>query len=543
MSASKLNMSLADSGVDGVADPVSLLAQIERLQAQNEQIRVERDQALAATEQALAATEQALAERELFRVATEQALAERDQGRAATEQALAERELFRVATEQALAERDQGRARFQLFDDFGKACTDSAVLLELIDKCDLGPIPESYLVDYLRTSDQNTSGTYVRQDKSSVTSLNSAGNLHLNKMRRHMTQNTDSKVLLKELALNEVCLEDILCTDLFEGDRDSFNFFVSSQVDILNKLRQALYHLGHRGSGGGRTSVREVNDLQPLAALFLHGLAKRFHPEVCVGFAQAASERLSGQLFVGESRESQIKRDVSGFADLIVRSNEHDGRFLFLAELKTPGSDLCHSGAFAAKDQLVFELELFATMECNLHPPFVLGGLLDMIAIAVAARKVEQSDGSVTFYISPRVTESRAFVLRALLLLCGDKASVWDKILPLSTQNLDLPGEGSLQPDEAADGVDSEDGADDAHVGELENVFPGAAGGGAAYTSSLASALKAMRASERREEYKRGLRETLAWDSSVKSARQGLAPLTTAALNAFNSQQSTETRL
>jgi len=494
-------MSLADSGDDGVAEPISLLAQIARLQAQNVLLRAETEQARAETEQA------------------------------------------RAETEQARAETEQGRARFQLFDDFRQACTDSAALLELIDKCDLGPIPELYLVEYLRTSDQNTSGTYVRQDKSSVTSLNSAGNLHLNRMRRHMTQNTDSKVLLKELALDEVCLEDILCTDLFEGNRDSFNFFVSSQVDILNKLRQALYHLGHRGIGGAPTSVREVNDLQPLAALFLHGLAKRFHPEVCVGFAQAASEKLYGQLFVGESQESQIKRDVSGFADLIVRSNEHDGRFLFLAELKTPGSDLCHSGAFAAKDQLVFELELYATMDCNHHPPFVLGGLLDMIAIAVAARKVEESDGVVTFYISPRVTESRAFVLRALLLLCGDKASVWAKILPLSTQNLDLPGEGSLQPDEAADGVDSEDGADDAHVGELENVFPGAAGGGAAYTSSLASALKAMRASERSEEYRRGLRETLAWDSNVKSARQGLAPLTTAALNAFNSQQSTGTRL
>ena len=515
MSVSKLNMSLAESGVDGVANPVSLLAQIERLQAQNDTLQ---------------------AQNGLFRAELEQALAETEQAQAERDQVRAERDQLQLAT----VKKD---ARFQLFDAFGKACTDSTVLLELIDQCDLGPIPESYLVEYLRTSDQNTSGTYVRLDKSSVTSLNSAGNLQLNKMRRHMTQNTDSKVLLKELALNEVCLDDILCTDLFEGDRDAFNLFVSSQIDILNKLRQALYHLGHRGSGGTPTSVREVNDLQPLAALFLHGLAKRFHPEVCVGFAQAASERLSGQLFVGESQESQIKRDVSGFADLIVRSNEHDGRFLFLAELKTPGSDLCHSGAFAAKDQLVFELELFATMDCNNHPPFVLGGLLDMIAIAVAARKVEESDGSVTFYISPRVTESRAFVLRALLLLCGDKASVWDNILPLSTQNLDLPDEGSLHPDEAAGGVDSEDGADDAHVGELENVSPGAAGGGAAYTSSLASALEAMRASERSEEYRRGLREILAWDSNVKSARQGLAPLTTAALNAFNSQQSTETRL
>jgi hypothetical protein len=263
------------------------------------------------------------------------------------------------------------------------------------------------------------------------------------------------------------------------------------------------------------------------------------------GLRGRGSARQFLRLFVGGSQGSQIKRFVSGFTDLIVRSDEHDGRFLFLAELKTPGSDLSHSGAFAAKDQLVFELELFASMECNHYPPLVLGGLLDMNAIAVAARKVDESDDSLaTFYISPRVMEPRAFVLRVLLLLCGDKESVWEKILPLSTRNFELPEECNLQPGEAVDGIDSQDAADDMFAaGGQENVFHGSSGGGAAYTSALASALNAMRASERSEEYRCQVRELLAWDSNVKTARRGLAPLTTASLNAFQSQQSVVTRL
>jgi len=488
-------MSLAESGDGGIADPMSMKAQIEELQLQ---------------------LRQSLAESDHLR-------AERDQSRD---------QLRKMA------------ARQQLSRDFGKAYANLTVLLDLIDKCDLGPLPVSYLAEYIRTTDHDTSGTYVRLDKSSVTSINSDGKLHLNKIRRHMTQNTDSKVSLKELALEVVDFEDILCTALFEGDKDAFNSFVSSQVDILDKLRRALYYHGH-SDGGAPTPIREVNELQPMAALFFHELAKHFHPEVCVGHGQAASEKLSGHLFVGGSQESQIKRFVSGFTDLIVRSDEYDGRFLFLAELKTPGSDLSHSGAFAAKDQLVFELELFASMECNHYPPLVLGGLLDMNAIAVAARKVDESDDSLaTFYISPRVMEPRAFVLRVLLLLCGDKESVWEKILPLSTRNFELPDESDLQPGEAADGIDSQDAADDMFAaGGQENVFHGSSGGGAAYTSALASALKAMRASERSEEYRCQVRELLAWDSNVNTARRGLAPLTTAALNAFQSQQSAVTRL
>jgi hypothetical protein len=51
--------------------------------------------------------------------------------------------------------------------------------------------------------------------------------------------------------------------------------------------------------------------------------------------------------------------------------------------------------------------------------------------------------------------EPRAFVLRVLLLLCGDKESVWEKILPLSTRNFELPDDCDLQPGEAVDGIDN----------------------------------------------------------------------------------------
>lgn len=431
------------------------------------------------------------------------------------------------------AENVKVTARLCLFSTSGSSCGDLFELLELIGKCDLDPLPLSYLDDYIRVSnDSDTSGTYVRLDKSSVTSQNSAGNLPLQKIRRHMTQNTDSEVALRALALDEVDLEGILCSALFGEDESAFNAFVAEQVDVLGKLRQALFHLGRRRDSVEPTSVREVSELQPIALLYLEEQARRFHHAAHISPAQAASERLSGEIFVGTSKETQTKQNVSGFADLIARSSEHDGTFLFLVELKAPFSDLRHSGAFAAKDQLVFELELFATMECNNRPALALGGLLDMNTIGVAARKEE--NGVATFYMSPRVTEPRAFVLRTLLLLCGDKDAVWEQILPLSTREVELPDDLDFQRGGLEEGAVDEDGSDDP---DAQRDKENAADGGSAYIAMLATTLKAMRASEGNKKCARDVRDLLAWDSNRRTKRHGgLSTLTVDALNAHKSQ-------
>ena len=307
---------------------------------------------------------------------------------------------------------------------------------------------------------------------------------------------------------------------------------------ILGKLQQALYHHGNRFEG---TRVDELTELQPIAAMFLENVAKCLYPRVEGRPAQ--KELLKGSLFIGNNTESLEKR-VTGYTDLLFGaefgfSGVQD--IIFLVELKALNSALYQSGAFASKDQIIFEAEILGQMTANRQ--LVLGGLLDMFTIAVVLRTPAKSaDSNATFYISPRVVDARAFIVHVLLLLCKDKSAVWDLLLPSSTKEIDQidymedteenaeetdHGEGECNRDEI-EGI-----ADQGGSGGDENSFqPGSrdSTSRSLFMKEAAAQLKIWRDLDRKEAYEHAVRRHFAWDNK----RKNLKNLTESELNTIN---------
>ena len=464
----------------------------------------------------------------------------RDEFEAKANALIAERGEFEAKANALIAEKTMASAREKLHR---MLCSPSSgtlsELLEGIDESKLPEVPASYYSEYLDVSgDQNTSRAYLAQSASSVTNSSMAADtLAISKLRLKMTQDTSSKINLFELDVsNNTVLETTLCKELFGENRELFESFISEKMLILGKLQQALYHHGKRFEGA---RVDELTELQPIAAMFLEDVAKCRYPNVEGHPAQR--ELLEGRLFIGNNTESSDKR-VSGYTDLVFTAESGFSGLediIFLVELKAPNSALYQSGAFASKDQIIFEAEILGQMTTN--GQLVLGGLLDMFTIAVVLR-TPAADSNATFYISPRVVDARAFIVHVLLLLCKDMKAVWDVILPSSTKEIDQiddtedteenaeetgHGEGECNRDE------NEGIADQGGSGGDENSFqPGSrdSTSRSLFMKEAAAQLKIWRDLDRKEAYEHSVRRHFAWDNK----RKNLKNLTESELNTIN---------
>jgi len=235
------------------------------------------------------------------------------------------------------------------------------------------------------------------------------------------------------------------------------------------------------------------------------------------------------------------KKKINGFSDLILGKADDFGLAdaLCIFELKAPETAMYHSGAYAAKDQLLFELE----MVCQMHKNgMLLGGLLDMFSIAVAVRLVNE-DGKIFFYMSNRVTESRAFLLRLLLLLCKDKDEVWTELPVFSTVEIPLPiaDDGGADDGGAGAGESQEDREKEekADVGEKSSrSLRSSDRKGRARAAGGVSRLVVEEITNPifKEEYDEEVSRMLSWDAK----RKGLTLLTASALNRASKEQQNE---
>jgi hypothetical protein len=286
--------------------------------------------------------------------------------------------------------------------------------------------------------------------------------------------------------------------------------------------------------------IREVDELQKIAALFLEEFTRYFHSNALTQPGQRIS--LDGELMVGIAAEMS-KKKINGFSDLILGKTDEFGLAdaLCIFELKTPEAAMYHSGAYAAKDQLLFELEMVGQMH---ESPMLLGGLMDMFSIAVAVRLVNE-DGKIFFYMSNRVTESRAFLLRLLLLLCKDKGEVWTELPVFSTVEIPLPIADDGGSDDGGAGAGAGESQEDREKEEKADV-------GEKSSYSLRSSDRKGRAQAAggvsrvvveeipnpifKEEYDEEVSRMLSWDAK----RKGLTLLTASALNRARKEQQSE---
>ncbi len=428
------------------------------------------------------------------------------------------------------AEVDKVNARSILTSEL--TCTrfvDFQTLIEHIDRCHLDVIPGVYLDEYLNSQqDANTSMTYVNASASSVTDRERTSNeLPLNKMRRRMTEETPDKIRLNELTLNDKLMETILCKVLFAENVTEFEKFLQSYTESLDKVRQMLYYILQQ------RKVREVSELQGIAALFLEDFTRYFHSNALTLAGQIIS--LEGELMVGIATEMS-KKKIKGFTDLVLCESNDCGLAdaLCIFELKAPQKAMYHSGAYDAKDQLLFEMEMVGQMHTN---GMLLGGLLDMFSIAVAVRLVDE--GGKIFYMSNRVTNSRSFLLRLLLLLCKDKDEVWTALQVFSTIEIPLPieedGGGGAGAGESQKDREKEEKAD---VGETSSR--------SLRSSDIKGCVRAGGVSREvveeipnpifKEEYDEEVSRMLSWDAK----RKGLTLLTASALNRASKEQQSE---
>ena len=436
---------------------------------------------------------------------------------------------------------DRADARAILFSSFSHKNVQD--LIRLIDRSELESVPEDFLINYTTAMhDPDTSLTFANDMKSSVTASESAHDvLRLNTMRRRMTNETSSKILVMELNLSaEDTLDDELCGVLFKTDKAAFNLFVETQSIILDKVRRALFHIW------GSRAIREVEELQPYAMLLLEEFVREFHSNAVVSPGQRVP--LEGMLVVGEDANTAVTKTIRGFTDLIVHETDSDANdasnAICIFELKASMGKLFHSAAAAAKDQLLFEMEILGQMDSNL-PSMVMGGLTDLFAIAIAVRKVV--DGVCTFYVSPRVTGLKEFVRCLLLLLCRDKDSLWVMLLQQSTQEVALEedeeevgqdegghgeGSGNVENDDSS-GAGPRDGKENYFSG-IASVVPGEPPTSLSLAKEAAIALSKLRAMDRVEEHNEAVSRLLSWDNK----RKGLATLTSDALNKMNAELS-----
>lgn len=269
-------------------------------------------------------------------------------------------------------------------------------------------------------------------------------------------------------------------------------------------------------SGLAKT-INEVLELQPYATLLLEAFVGLFHSNAVVSPGQGV--RLEGTLMVGEDIRTAVKKTVKGSTDLIVYKDDASddidaSNAICIFELKTPKGKLYHRAAGAAKDQLLFEMEILGQMGCK--PSMLMGGLTDLFAIAIAVRKVV--DGVCTFYVSRHATGLQEFIKLLLLLLCRDQDSIWELLLNQSI-NDDIvfeKDENEVQQEEA---------------GLLEREDSSS---GDLCKDKAVIALNKFRDIDRIDEYKEDVSWLISWDNK----RKGLATLTRDALNKMNTEHS-----
>jgi hypothetical protein len=285
-------------------------------------------------------------------------------------------------------------------------------------------------------------------------------------------------------------------------------------------------------------SIREVDELQKIAALFLEEFTQYFHSNALTKPGQRIS--LEGELMVGIAAEMS-KKKINGFSDLILGKTDEFGLAdaLCIFELKAPETAMYHSGAYAAKDQLLFELEMVGQMHEN---GMLLGGLLDMFSIAVAVRLVNE-DGKIFFYMSNRVTESRAFLLRLLLLLCKDKDEVWTELPVFSTVEIPLPiaddggaDDGGAGARESQEDREKEEKADVGEKSSRSLRFSDRKGRARAAGGVSIVVVEEIPNPIFKEEYDEEVSRMLSWDAK----RKGLTLLTASALNRASKEQQSE---
>ena len=316
--------------------------------------------------------------------------------------------------------RDLAEARRDLArESFARKLSKCTVVtfLENLRAADFGSLYEDeyadgYFSDYLK-SDLDTTGVFVEKSRtgSSVTSKDP-------KVIR--ISSFDVRVLstpldLKHMEIEDLKLEHIIMASLFNENPFIYNDFMIFAQDLLKQVRHALYYC-YKAS----IILNETTHFQPCFSLFVKVLLEKLPPSGFTSVFNVTGMKLESKINVFTSKDliSFEEYTLKGKGEVLFTSDEgapsqeaggcQKFRQLSATELKLPFCGLRHQSHFH-RDQVIGQLMCLASEVCE-HVP-IASALTDLFAISVVLR-----DADAHYFISSRVVELRAYILRLLIL-------------------------------------------------------------------------------------------------------------------------------
>jgi len=305
------------------------------------------------------------------------------------------------------------------------------------------PNEEQYLCSYKSSSSLDNSINYQDSASSSITTTPAINNISMHSFRR----NQIAGMQVRALNLDDTMITQLVCKQANDNIQADTDKLVAELSNIVKMIREALFYqemVSH-------IKCQELKVVQPLFMLLAEHAMSLVLPRGKVTIAQGI--RLQGTVRV---EPAPATKTLTGFADLLFyNSNIFQDSLEDLqcvCELKKPFGKLQHSGAHAAKDQLLAELEACGQMTGEAHHIFGLLSDFFVVCVVIRSPPTEDSDHPI-FYQSPRVATASSFVLRLLFVLLDLSVDDFTTLLHDCTTEIEVPADdecGSTEETSAA---------------------------------------------------------------------------------------------
>ncbi len=318
-------------------------------------------------------------------------------------------------------------------------------LLQLCSECNF---PKAVYLPYFAPDDgRRQSEVYMSRGSGSSDSVaTTSDRVTIKNFTLDMLDNTPSQVHLRRFLWDERVILDVLARKWFNGEVVLLESFLVREVGVLCHLRSALAFL----SEVLRCRISETTQVQPIFILFLQGLVANL-AEVCPGnlaglvTVPATRTLLTAEVHM-QGRLSQVT--LHGFTDVISgrASSAQPDEWVSFVELKIPFGTLHKRNGAPEKTQLIAQLEVATLMRSPTSNPMT-GLLTDLFSIHLVIRmpsELTHQPGGLHF-VTHRVVEERAFVIRVLLSLAGLSVEEW-RSLGCTVEGQDLAVESEDDP-------------------------------------------------------------------------------------------------
>jgi hypothetical protein len=273
-------------------------------------------------------------------------------------------------------------------------------------------LDEHYIEDYVA----NRSSRGPNGGSTATGTRYQGGSLECSAFRQIKMQKDEYK--LSSWTIDPELQQEIILTDLFDGDTKRFNTFIDDQINKLEHFRK--YFLNYISITRG--AIDELTVFQPIFQIFLKGFLDALNQE-------EDARHLENLMANGDTFETYRTNKfgnvirLSGRTDVTVHLsntlNKRPINSICHIELKSPFEKLHQSDSKSSIDQLMAETDCISSMR-NANSAVgrtstTLGALTDMFSIYFMYH--DRRDNNREFFATTKILEPRGYI-RSLLTLC-----------------------------------------------------------------------------------------------------------------------------